>query len=144
MKTAHVTAEDMKSWTALHADYAVAEHSSTLADATAALWGARLTPLMGPPNVQGRFAGARLPSPTRACTGHMAMASGAASLPYRNSDAIENMLCLEGEVEIRLGPDLDQSVTLNGFDVLSVPIDVLNTLSNASSGVFQAALHVEY
>ncbi len=137
MKTAHVTPEDMKSWTAQHADYAATARSSTLNDASATLWGAHLAPLMGPRNTQGRFAGARLPSPTRACTGHMAMAAGATSMPYRNPDAIENLLCLEGSVEIRLGPDLDQSLTLNRFDMLSIPVDVLHTLRNASSGATQ-------
>jgi uncharacterized cupin superfamily protein len=107
-------------------DYRTREAS----DAAAALWGARVVPLMGPPDAKGRFAGAPLSSPTRASIGYLELVSGKASMAYRNPDAVENILCLEGPIEVAFGPRLERSVELGRFDMLSMPADVLHVIRN--------------
>ena len=96
------------------------------------LWGGRLVPLMAPKDAKGRFADAPLSSPPRGCVGYLEYAASALSLPYRNPDALENILCLEGSLEVSWGPRLDRSATLGRFDMVSIPADVLHTLRNAS------------
>ncbi|MDX3906070.1 MAG: cupin domain-containing protein [Pigmentiphaga sp.] len=126
MKTLDVSPETMLARTARFEDYGRLHAQGPLAAAAEALWGARLVPLMGARNTKGRLAGPPVPSPARACTGYAAWAAGARSLPYRNPDAMENLLCLEGTLHVRFGPDLAHEIRLERFDLLSIPADVLH------------------
>ena len=97
-----------------------------------ALWGARVVPLMAARDAKGRFSNAPLSGPTRACVGYLEYEPGAGSQPYRNPGALENILCLEGSIEIRFGPRLDGSLTLRRFDMASIPCDVLHVVRNVA------------
>src|SRR5690606_23564125 len=66
--------------------------------------------------------------------GYAAWGAGGRSLPYRNPDAIENLLCLEGELLVRLGPDLAHEIRLGRFDMLSIPVDVLHEIACGAGG----------
>jgi uncharacterized cupin superfamily protein len=110
----------------------------TASPAAVKLWGGRLVPLMAPQGAKGRFAHAPLGSPARGCMGYIEYAASASSLPYRNPDAIENIFCLEGSLEVSWGPRLDRSTTLGRFDMISLPADVLHTVRNASQTAARA------
>lgn len=97
---------------------------------TRALWGGQLTPMMCHPATAGRFAGGALSCPPTACTGSIELEAGAASLPWRNPDAIENLVCVEGAITVDYGPALEGSVTLGRFDMLSLPKGVRHRLRN--------------
>lgn len=99
------------------------------------LWGAQLRPIMADASITGRFSGAALKCPATACTGAAEMEPQATSLPYRNPAAIENILCLDGKLEVRYGPALDKRVELGRFDMLSIPNDVKHALHNPTDGV---------
>ncbi|CAM5793316.1 cupin domain-containing protein [Ottowia pentelensis] len=99
------------------------------------LWGGRLTPMMASADTSGRYALAPLACPATACTGALELAAGAHSEPWRNPDAIECLVCVEGSVEVRYGPELDRAITLGRFDMLSLPEGVRHQLRNAGAGV---------
>jgi len=65
--------------------------------------------------------------------------SGAGSEPWRNADVIENIVALDGGLEIVAGPALDQRIALGPFDMLSVPAGlrhkIVNTAPDASRAV---------
>lgn len=128
MKIEHLDFAGLERCSQRFADYSNRKSSP----AALALWGARVVPLMGPREVKGRFAHVPLSSPTRAAVGYLEYAPGAASLPYRNPDAIENILCLEGPLEVSWGMNLEHSTTLGRFDMLSMPADVQHVVRNKS------------
>lgn len=129
MKTLDVSYGAMGARTARFDDYAEADREGARADAVRALWGGQLVALMGARSTRGRFADPRVPSPARACTGYAAWDAGRGSLPYRNPDAMENILCLAGTLRVRFGPDLAHEIRLGRFDMLSIPADVLHEVS---------------
>jgi uncharacterized RmlC-like cupin family protein len=112
-----------------------ARHASATAQK---LWGARVVPLMAPAVAKGRYAGAPLGSPTRSCVGYMEYAAASSSLPYFNPDAIENILCLDGSLEVSWGTALERSATLARFDMVSMPSGVLHTVRNPSAATSRA------
>ncbi|OWT63953.1 cupin domain-containing protein [Candidimonas nitroreducens] len=124
-------------------DYEAGGQVPALAHASAvqALWGGKLTPIMAGAAVQGRFARAKLPAPDSACTGMLDLPAGARSMVYRNPGAFENILCLDGSLEIVYGPDLSLSMTLGRFDMLSIPADVRHSL-HAKAGTAARAVMV--
>jgi len=140
MKTLDVSPETMRTRTARFDDYARAEPDGARAAATRALWGGQLVALMGARNTRGRFTDPRVPSPARACTGYAAWGAGGRSLPYRNPDAMENILCLEGALHVRMGPDLAHEIRLERFDMLSIPADVLHEVSCGETGGAKALM----
>jgi len=95
-----------------------------------ALWGGVLTPMMASGGTTGRFAGAALSCPPTACTGALELAAGACTQPYRNPCAIENIVCVEGSVEVLFGPNLADSITLGAKDMLSIPEGVRHRVRN--------------
>ena len=108
------------------------------ADVVQRLWGGRLTPLMADGGTTGRFARAALTCPPTACTGMLAMAGGERSAAWRNPDATENVFCLEGRLELRLGPALEQEIVLDRYDMMSVPAGVRHSIANAGEGEARA------
>ena len=127
MKTLEITEAQMRERTARFADYA---NSGKGQPATRALWGGLLVPLMAKSDVPGRCAGAILPAPSRACTSYLELVAGAGSLPYRNPDAFENILCLEGRLELSFGNQLEHTLQLERFDMVSFPSGVQHALRN--------------
>lgn len=127
-----MSTEAMAGWTARFPDYRAPAQAPALAHAQAvqALWNMRLVPMLTPAGGRGRFAGAALQCPPRACTGFAELVAGKSSRAWRNPDALENIVCLEGTVQVRLGPQLEHSITLERFDMLSVPANVRHVLSN--------------
>jgi len=101
-------------------------------DAVVRLFGGALIPLMAGPGAQGRFAQAALSCPPTACTGKLELAKGAQTQPWRNPDAIECVFCVEGSVQVRYGQQLENSVTLGRFDMVSVPANVRRQIVNAA------------
>jgi uncharacterized RmlC-like cupin family protein len=95
------------------------------------LWGGRLTPLMAAVETKGRFAGAALTCPPTACTGTLSLSPGAGSRAWRNPDAIENVFCFEGCLELRYGATLEHALLLGRFDMVSIPAGVRHTIANA-------------
>lgn len=134
MKTLDISPEVMHTRTARFEEYAHAQTAGPRAVAVRALWGGQLVSLMGTRNTKGRFSDPPVPSLPRACTGYAAWGAGGRSLPYRNPDAIENLLCLEGELLVRLGPDLTHEIRLGRFDMLSIPVDVLHEIACGAGG----------
>jgi uncharacterized RmlC-like cupin family protein len=106
----------------------------------ARLWGGRLTPMMADADTRGRFAGAALPCPPTACTGSLEMDAGDRSLAWRNADAIENVVCVEGELELQFGQALEHSLTLGRFDMVSVPRAVRHRIVNAGASKARAVV----
>lgn len=104
------------------------------------LWGGRLHPLMAAADTAGRFAGAPLACPLSACTGLLTLQVGARSKAWRNTDAIENIFCFEGRIEITYGARLEQTLVLERFDMVSVPAGVRHTIANVGSGEARALL----
>ena len=123
----------LESWVSRFPDYGAPKDAPALrhADAVRALWRGRLTPMLSPAGTVGRLGGAARTCPPRAATAMTEMPAGAESLPYRNSDAIENILCLDGTLTVRLGPNLDEVIQLGRFDMLSVPVDVKHVVRNS-------------
>ena|GEM_PF-1431149 len=111
------------------------------ADTVRALWGGKLTPIMAGAATLGRFARAKLPAPDSACTGMLDLPAGAHSMVYRNTGAFENILCLDGSLEILYGPGLDRSITLSRFDTVSIPANVRHSL-HAGAGAATRAIMV--
>jgi uncharacterized RmlC-like cupin family protein len=103
------------------------------ADTVQRLWGGRLTPLMAAAGTQGRFADAALTCPPTACMGMLAMEGGARSQAWRNPDAIENLFCLEGRLELRYGARLEHVLVVERFDTVSVPAGVRHAVANAGA-----------
>lgn len=95
------------------------------------LWGGALRPVMASRETKGRFAQAALNCPPTACTGYLEIAPHGRSQGWRNPDAIENIVCLEGRLEVRYGPSLDEHVRLGDFDMVSVPPHLRHQLVNA-------------
>lgn len=104
------------------------------------LFGGRLVPMLAAPETQGRFAQAPLTCPPTACTGALELAEGARSQPWRNPDAIENIVCIEGSLEVRYGPTLDHVIELGKFDMLSVPANVCHQVVNVGAGAARAVM----
>jgi uncharacterized RmlC-like cupin family protein len=98
------------------------------------LWSGRLNPLMAAADASGRFSGAALTCPPTACTGLLTLSAGAQSKAWRNADAIENIFCFEGRVEITYGARLEQTLVLERFDMVSVPAGVRHRLTNVDEG----------
>jgi len=140
MKTLDVSHETMGARTARFDDYARAARDGARAEAVRALWGGQLVALMGARNTRGRFADPRVPSPARACTGYAAWSAGGGSRPYRNPDAMENILCLEGALRVRFGPELAHEIRLERFDMLSIPADVLHDIACDDAGGARALM----
>jgi quercetin dioxygenase-like cupin family protein len=124
--------EAMQEWTSRFPDYRAPAQAPALAhaDAVKALWNMRLVPMLSPAGAKGRYAQAALSCPPRACTGLNELAAGAATRAWRNPDALENVLCIEGSVEVRVGPELEHRIVLERFDMVSVPKDVRHAFSN--------------
>lgn len=95
-----------------------------------ALWGGPLTPMMASAGAKGRFSKAALSCPPTACTGSMEFAPAAASHAWRNPLAIENLVCVEGEIEVTYGPELAEKLTLGLWDMVSIPQDVRHQVRN--------------
>src|SRR5438105_2644332 len=89
-------------------DCAARQHAS----AAKTLWGGDLAPLMASADTRGRFGGAALTCPPTACTGSLELDASAQSYAWRNPDAIENIVCLNEQVEVRFGPELTHKLTL--------------------------------
>jgi len=125
-----------------HPDYRLAPQAPAVRFGAAArhLFGGRVQPMMAAPSTQGRFASAPLACPPTACTGALALDEGARSQPWRNPDAIENIVCVEGRLELRYGPGLGGRITLGTWDMVSVPADVRHQLANAGSGAARAVM----
>ncbi|MBB3178740.1 cupin domain-containing protein [Variovorax sp. Sphag1AA] len=122
----------MQTWTSRYPDYRAPADAPALAHAStvSSLWNMRLVPMLSPQGSAGRFSQAALSCPERACTGFGELAAGAVTRAYRNTDAIENILCLEGKLKVRVGPKLERSITLERFDMVSVPVDVRHAIEN--------------
>lgn len=97
-----------------------------------ALWGGRLTPMMSGAASAGRFSKAALACPPTACTGAIELAAGARSKSWRNPEAIENLVCVEGGVVVAFGPELADSLTLGLWDLVSIPQGVRHEIRNAT------------
>lgn len=110
----------------LHEAAPAASHAQTVNH----LWGGTLSPLLAARDVQGRFGGAPLACPPTACTGMLNLQAGARAKPWRNPDAIENLFCYEGRIEVRYGPELEHALTLDRYDMASVPPDVRHSITN--------------
>ena len=104
------------------------------------LWGGSLTPLMAATETTGRFADAALTCPPVACTGQLRMEPGARSKAWRNVDAIENIFCLEGRLELRYGARLEQTLVLEHFDMVSLPAGVRHEIANAADAETRAVV----
>jgi uncharacterized RmlC-like cupin family protein len=137
-----LTAEQMQGILARAPSYRASDRAPAIAHADTAqrLWGGRLTPLMAAAEIQGRFAHAALTCPPTACTGTLALATGAKSRAWRNPDAIENLLCLDGRIEVRYGPRLEQSLVLDRYDMVSVPAGVRHALANVGQAEARAVV----
>ncbi len=112
--------------------------ASRFAAAAERLWGGRLTPMMAASQTRGRFAAAPLACPPTACTGAVVLPAGARAPARRNPEAIECIVCIEGEVQLRYGPELAGRLTLGRFDMASVPEDV--RFEWANTGLCEARL----
>ena len=115
-------------------------HSATAPSAQYAqiakqLWGGQVSALMTNSTSTGRFAGAKLSCPPTASTGTVILEPNSQSLAWRNPQAIENIVCVEGEIELRFGPHLEHATILKRFDMVSVPKNVRHQWRNASSQV---------
>ncbi|MDO9436702.1 cupin domain-containing protein [Hydrogenophaga sp.] len=104
------------------------------------LWGGSLTPLMAAAEITGRLARAALTCPPVACTGLLRMEQGARSKAWRNVDAIENIFCLEGQLELRYGARLEQTLVLGHFDMVSLPAGVRHEIANTGTGPVRAVV----
>jgi mannose-6-phosphate isomerase-like protein (cupin superfamily) len=110
------------------------------ADQVKRLWGGSLFPLMASSDARGRFAGAPLTCPPTACTGLLRLQPEASSRPWRNVDAIENLFCYEGQLELRYGAALDKRLVLQRFDMVSIPAGVRHRVSNVGLGEATAVM----
>jgi quercetin dioxygenase-like cupin family protein len=104
------------------------------------LWGGRLTPMMAGDGVPGRLAGATLSCPQTACTGMLTLPPRARSAPWRSPAAIENLVCLDGPIEVRFGASLEHTLTLGRYDMVSLPADVRHELVNPGDADARAVL----
>lgn len=104
------------------------------------LWGGRLRPLMAGAGTAGRLSGAALSCPPTACTGLLTLAPGARSVPWRSPAATENLVCLDGPIEVRFGAALEHALTLGRFDMVSLPADVRHQLVNRGDAEARAVL----
>lgn len=102
------------------------------------LWGGSLTPLMADAQAQGRFARAALTCPSTASAGMLSMAADARSKAWRNPEAIENIFCLDGSLELRYGQRLEHSLVLGRYDTVSVPAGVRHAFANTGGGDVRA------
>ncbi|MBB3178723.1 cupin domain-containing protein [Variovorax sp. Sphag1AA] len=94
------------------------------------LWGGPLTPMMSAAACEGRFSNAALACPPTACTGAIELVAGARSQPWRNPDAIENLVCVAGSVDVAFGPELADSIALGLWDMVSLPAGVRHEIRN--------------
>ncbi|MBU2288896.1 MAG: cupin domain-containing protein, partial [Gammaproteobacteria bacterium] len=76
------------------------------------------------------FSGAQLSCPPTACTGMLFLPKSARSRAWRNPDAIENVFCFDGKVEVRHGARLEHTLVLERFDMVSIPAGVRHTVAN--------------
>lgn len=110
------------------------------ADTVQRLWGGRLTPLMTASGTKGRFAEAALTCPPTASIGALSMPHDARSKAWRNPDAIENLFCLEGRIELRYGAGLEHALVLERFDMASVPAGVRHAIASVGGGEARALI----
>lgn len=103
------------------------------------LFGGRLTPLMAAAGTRGRLSGAAVACPPTACTGFLRLDDGARSKAWRNADAIENVFCYEGRIELRYGAQLEHTLVLERFDMASVPAGVRHAVASVG-GAAQAVV----
>jgi uncharacterized cupin superfamily protein len=101
------------------------------AGTVSSLWGMTLRPLLSNPNTAGRFAKAAQACPVRSCVGYGEMPVGSSSKWFRNTDAIENIACLEGEIEIEFSGEAER-IRIGKFDFVSVPVGVKHRIHNVS------------
>lgn len=134
--------EVIQSWMANYPAYRQPDRSParTYQKTVSALWDMHIVPLLAHQNTTGRFAGATLSCPERSCVGYGEMALGALSKSYYNRDAIENILCLEGAIEIRFGQDLEHTVTLERFDMFSLPPMVRHSIKNSGNEIVRLVM----
>lgn len=104
------------------------------------IWGGKLIPVMAAPEATGRFAGAKLSCPATACTGMLHLPVKAKSLVYRNADAAEMFMCLEGELEIRYGSSLQHAIRLGRFDMIGIPAGVRHRVENGGDSLIKAVV----
>lgn len=104
------------------------------ADEVCRLWGGPLAPMMAAAETRGRFAGAALTCPATACTGMLNLAPGARSMSWRSPEAIENVFCYDGRLELRYGVSLEHRVVLERFDMASIPAGVRHSIANTGPG----------
>jgi uncharacterized RmlC-like cupin family protein len=137
-----LSAEQMENVLARGPDYRASKLAPAVAhaDTVRHLWGGPLTPLMAAPETPGRFARAALTCPPTACTGALSISEGARSKSWRNPDAIENLFCIEGRLELRYGPRLEQSLVIERFDMVSLPAGVRHAIANAGAGEARALM----
>lgn len=134
--------EALQSWHASGPGYRADPGAPALryAHVARALWQMDLVPILANPATGGRFGGAAQSCPVRSCAGIARMLPNAASLAYRNPNAIENIFCIDGGVEVDLGPDLACTLRLGRYDMLSVPANVLHRVRNAAGEPAQLAI----
>jgi uncharacterized cupin superfamily protein len=109
------------------------------ADTVSALWGMTLRPLLSNPLTTGRFSQAAQACPVRSCVGYGEMARDSSSKWFRNADAIENIACLQGEIEIEFLCE-NERIHIGRFDFVSVPVGVKHRIHNVSDNVSRLAI----
>lgn len=112
------------------------------AQAARLLWGGRLSPMLSAAECEGRFARAALRCPPTASTGCLRLDAGAQSQAWRNPRAQENIFCLDGPLELLLGPAPGHRVTLGRFDMLSVPANVRVQIRNPGTATVHAIVSI--
>lgn len=137
-----LTLEQMQGQLAAAPDYRVADDAPArrFTALVERLWGGSLKPLMAAPGTGGRFSEAPLACPATASTGLLDLPPGARSEPWRNADAIENIVALDGGLDIAFGPALDHRVALGPFDMFSVPAGLLHQIVNRAPGAARAVI----
>jgi len=137
-----LSSDQMQERFARFPEYGADSHAPALkyAETVRKLWGGTLTPIMADASAKGRFAQARLPAPESACTGMLDLPAKAASLTYRNPSAFENILCLDGSLEVRYGSEMQRSITLGRFDTVSIPANVRHSLHAAGGQEARVAM----
>jgi mannose-6-phosphate isomerase-like protein (cupin superfamily) len=130
-----ITAKPIESYASTGPFYGVSPQIPAIAhqDAVLKLWNMKLTPMLCHPGIGGRFTGASKSCPVRSCVGMGELSADAVTSSYRNTDAIENIFCIESSIQIEFGDDLQNSVALNRFDMLSLPANVKHRVRNLCS-----------
>ncbi len=127
-----MSAEAMQSYTSFAPNYRAPGEAAAMAhqDAVLAFWNMKLIPMLSNASTGGRFSGAALACPVRSCIGMAELAGVAVSNPYRNPDAIENIVCIEGSIAVEFGDGYAERIELERFDMLSLPANVRHRFRN--------------